>query len=116
MKLTPKTLETIYLMLCQCKPFSSWKLPCSEEINFQVTREVDAMGSYRYDPDSDDYVHYITISKEKNGFLETAIRTMAHELIHMKRYRTERWDRHDAVFRKCAHQIAKELGFDPLEL
>lgn len=114
MKLTPKTLESIYIMLCNCKPFSKWKLPTPEEINFMVTNETDAMGTYRYD-EEEDKIHIFTISKAKNSHLDTVIRTMAHEIIHMKRS-PNNWDKHDEVFRKYAHQIAVELGFDPLEL
>ena len=114
MKLTPKTLESIYIMLCNCKPFSGWNLPTPEEINFKVTNETDAMGTYLYD-DEEQKVHTLTISKAKNAHLDTIIRTMAHEIIHMKRS-PNNWHKHDATFRKYAHQIAAELGFDPLEL
>jgi hypothetical protein len=117
MKLTPKALEGIYLMLCQCKPFTGWTLPASEEIKFLVTNEIDAMGTYQYD-DDEDYVHTLTISKAKCGHLDTVIRTVAHEIIHMSRAGTvtDAWTKHDATFRRRAHLIATELGFDPLEL
>jgi hypothetical protein len=114
MKLTPKALENIYIMLCSIKPFSGWSMPTSAEVMFVVTNELDALGTYVFDDDKD--IHVITISKAKNGHLDTVIKTLAHEMIHLKRHKTKHWDKHDAVFRKYAHSVATELGFDPLEL
>jgi len=109
---TGKTLEAMYLMLCQMKPFNTWDLPNTAIINFIVTSEEDSYGTYVYDDD----IHIITISKAKCSHFETILKTLAHEMIHMKRYRTNAWDQHDAVFRRYAKSIADEFGFDPLEL
>jgi hypothetical protein len=94
------------------KPFKFWDLPNTAEINFIVNDEEDAYGSYVFDDD----VHIITISRAKCSHFETILKTLAHEMIHMKRYRTKSWDQHDAVFRRYAKSIADEFGFDPLEL
>jgi uncharacterized protein YjaZ len=107
-----KTLEAMYLMLCQMKPFKTWTLPNTAEINFVVTDEEDAYGSYVFDND----MHIITISKAKCSHFETILKTLAHEMIHMKRFKTINWDKHDAVFRKYATSIANEFGWDHLEL
>jgi hypothetical protein len=117
MQLTPKILESIYVMLYNCQPFSKWNLPLPEEIEFIVTDDIDTMGTYLYD-DGEKFAHVITISRARCGFLETVIRTMAHEMIHISRHNTvtEAWMKHDATFRRRAHSIGKELGFDPLEL
>ena len=109
---TPKTIEAMYLMLCQMKPFKSWNLPNTSEIDFVVTDDEDAYGTYVFDND----IHIITISKAKCSHFETILKTLAHEMIHMKRHRTKSWDQHDAVFRRYAKAIADEFGFDPLEL
>ena len=114
MKLTPAALESIYVMLCNMKPFSGWSLPSTAEIIFKVTNEEDSLGTYLFNDETE--MHEITISKAKNGHLDTVVKTLAHEVLHMKRYKTKHWDKHDAVFRKYAHQVATELGFDPLEL
>jgi len=114
MKLTASKLQAIYVMLTNLRPFDAWKLPHTNEILFQVTNELDAMGTYVFDDLQEK--HVLTISKAKNAHLETVIRTMAHEMIHMKRGKTKRWDKHDQVFRNHARRIALELGFDPLEL
>jgi hypothetical protein len=114
MKLTAGRLQAIYLMLIKLKPFDAWSMPPAEEIIFQVTSELDAMGTYVFDDLQEK--HIVTISKAKNAHLETVIRTMAHEMIHMKRGKTRGWNKHDRVFRNHARRIALELGFDPLEL
>ena len=112
--MTPNShsLEAMYLMLNQMKPFKTWDLPNTAYINFVVTDEEDAYGSYVFDDD----IHIITISKAKCSHFETILKTLAHEMIHCKRYKTRNWDKHDKVFRKYASQIADEFGFDPLEL
>jgi uncharacterized protein YjaZ len=107
-----KTLEAMYLMLCQMKPFKSWSLPNTAEINFVVTDEEDAYGTYVYDDD----IHIITISRAKCSHFETILKTLAHEMIHMKRYKNKAWDQHDVTFRRYAKAVADEFGFDPLEL
>jgi hypothetical protein len=109
---TSKTLEAMYILLCQMKPFNGWSLPNTAEINFVINSEDDCYGSYVYDDD----VHIITISKAKCAHFETILKTLAHEIVHMKRFKTKDWDKHDAVFRRYAKQIADEFGFDPLEL
>jgi hypothetical protein len=114
MKLTSKMLGSIYLMLRTFKPFCGWHLPEISSIEFKVTNEFDVMGTYIFCDLTDK--HQITISRARNGHLSTVIRTLAHEMIHLKRAKTSKWDKHDAVFRKLATQISNELGFDPLEL
>jgi nucleosome binding factor SPN SPT16 subunit len=109
---TSKTLEAMYLMLCQMKPFNTWDLPNTALINFVVTSEEDSYGTYVFDDD----IHIITISKAKCSHFETILKTLSHELIHLKRYKSKNWDKHDKIFRKYAAQIADEFGWDRLEL
>jgi len=109
---TSKTLEAMYIMLCQIKPFNHWEMPNTACIKFNVTSEEDAYGTYIFEDD----MHLITISKAKCSHFETILKTLAHEMIHMKRYRNKNWDKHDAVFRRYATAVADEFGFDPLEL
>ena len=117
MKLTPAILKNIYSMLYCCEPFSKWKLPLPEQVKFVVDSDPDVMGTYLYD-DGEKYEHIITISTARCGFLETIIRTMAHECIHMSFYRRRghKWAQHGKEFRARCHMVGKELGFDPLEL
>ena len=109
---TSKTLEAMYIMLCQIKPFNHWEMPNTACIKFNVTSEEDAYGTYIFDDD----MHLITISKAKCSHFETILKTLAHELIHCKRYKSRNWDKHDKIFRNYAAQIADEFGWDHLEL
>jgi hypothetical protein len=103
-------------MLLRCRPFSGWTtLPHPDEVRFVVEADPHAMGTYFHD-EGEKWEHIVTISKEKCGHLDTVIKTLAHEMIHMRRHKTTKWDQHDAIFRRYAKQIADELGFDPLEL
>ena len=117
MKLTPTILSNIYATLYCCEPFSKWKLPLPEEVKFIVDYDPETMGTYMYD-EGEKHEHTITISASRCGFLETVIKTIAHEMIHCSRSGTvsDAWLKHDATFRRRAHLIGKELGFDPLEL
>lgn len=117
MKLTPLILKEIYSALSVCEPFTRWKLPLPDEIEFQVINDTEVMGTYMYD-EGGDYAHTIQISAARCGFLDTVIRTMAHEMIHASRHDTvtDAWYKHDATFRRRAHKVGKELGIDPLEL
>jgi hypothetical protein len=114
MKLTSKVIEHMYIMLCNIEPFSRWKLPCPEEIKFTVTDDESSYGTYVYNDETE--MHEITISKAKNGWFETTLRTLCHEIIHMTRGKTSNYDKHDAYFKRKAKLIADELGFDALEL
>ena len=117
MKLTPTILRNIYAMLYCCEPFSKWKLPLPEEVKFIVDYDPETMGTYCYD-EGDEHEHTITISASRCGFLETVIKTIAHEMIHASRSGTvsDAWLKHDASFRRKAHQIGVSCGFDSLEL
>ena len=112
MKPTSKQLESIYCLLCQFKPFSKWNLPDTAHIVFSVTKTEDSYGTYCYD----DGVHLITISSAKCSHIDTIIKTLAHEMVHMKRYKSKDWDKHDNTFKKFTKQISDEFGFDPNEL
>lgn len=117
MKLTPAILKNIYCTLYCCEPFSKWKLPLPEQIKFVVNEDQDAMGTYLYD-DGEKWEHIITISSARCGWLETVIRTMAHEMIHMSFHRRKgnKWAQHGKEFRSRCFLVGKELGLDPLEL
>ncbi len=113
MNLTPQNLAHMYTMLKGLRPFNRWKLPPLEEIRFEVTNDVDSLGTYCFIED----IHVITISRAKNGHLDTIIKTLAHEIIHMCRGKHPyKYLVHDAYFLKRSQAVALEFGFDPLEL
>ena len=104
-------------MLVVCEPFDKWDMPLAAQIKFVVDHDPDTMATYLYD-DGGKHEHVITISAARNGWLETATRSMAHEMIHASRWNTSTaaWQKHDKTFRHRAKLVADALGFDPLEL
>ena len=115
MKLTPSILRNLYSAIYCMKPMDRWNMPLPEEINFIVDKDPQVMGSYMYD-DGEKYEHIITISSARCGHLDTVIRVLCHECIHMSRHKSHRWTHHDKEFRRRAKVISQELGFDALEL
>lgn len=116
MKLTSAIIKNLYSAVYCMKPFDKWNMPLPEEINFIVDKDPATMGTYLYD-DGGKFEHIITISEARCGSIDTVLKVLFHECIHMSRHKTQRWSHHDKEFRNRAHRIAKELGFvDPLEL
>jgi hypothetical protein len=115
MKLTPAILKNLYSAIYCMKPFDRWAMPLPEQINFIVDKDPNVMGTYLYD-DGEKWEHTITISAARCGHLDTVMRVLCHECIHMSRHKTSKWTHHDKEFRNRAHRISFELGFDPLEL
>jgi hypothetical protein len=92
-------------------------MPLPEEVLFEITHDVDALGTYLLDTE-EDYQHHITISSARCGHLMTILTTLSHECVHMSFYRQkgDKWMSHGVEFRRRCRMVAEELGFDPLEL
>jgi hypothetical protein len=110
-RITDDTIKAAYIMLSSMSPFKRWKLPPLKSITFKATDEKDAYGTYLPE-------HIITISRAKNGHLDTLLRTTAHEMCHMVRYMRGNgdWDAHDDVFAEMTATVAARMGWDPKEL
>jgi len=117
MKLSPEVIRHLYSSLCCCYPFTKWRLPLPEEIDFQIAHDPDVLGSYMYDT-SADYEHTITISSARCGHYYTMLTTLCHEVAHMSfhRQKGDKWAQHGKPMRTRCKMIAQELGLDPLEL
>jgi hypothetical protein len=111
MRLSSESCRVLYEALIQMPPMKAWKMPPSDMVQFQVIRDPKCYGEYEGGP------HIIRLSSVKIGHLDTAIKTMAHEMVHLKRFadKDKNWDRHDARFKELADQICKEFGFDAKE-
>ena len=117
MKLTAEVVQNLYASLCCCYPFTKWKMPLPEAVEFIVDPDPEIMGSYLLDTGGD-YEHTVTISSGRCGHYYTMITTLAHEMIHMSFHRQQgdKWTQHGKAFRTRCKMVASELGFDPLEL
>jgi hypothetical protein len=115
MKITPKILESIYLTLAKCEPFTKWDLPPSELCRFLIVDDHSVMATYEYD-ESLARPHIFCISKARCGWYDTIVRSMAHEMLHCSSHKSGKWNFHDATFKRRKTQVGLELGFDPKEL
>ena len=117
MKLTPAVLSNLYASLACCYPYTKWKMPLPEEVDFVVTADPEIMGTYLYDT-GEDFEHTITISSARCGHYYTCLTTLCHEAVHMSfhRQKGDRWLHHGKAFRDRCKLVATELGLDPLEL
>jgi hypothetical protein len=109
---TDDTIKAVYECLIQVPPFNGWKLPASSKVKFEVVHDPNLYGEYEPEP------HTIRISDAKNGHLDTVIRTVAHEIIHLKLFVDDKatWDKHGRSFLSLSKKVATTLGFDPKEL
>jgi hypothetical protein len=86
MKLTPAVLRNLYASLAVSYPYTRWKMPLPEEVDFIVTADSEIMGTYLLDS-GEDFEHTITVSSARCGHYYTVITTLCHEMIHMSFYR-----------------------------
>ena len=108
--ISKETMRYIYELLIQLQPMARWNLPPSEEVEFVPINDKTCYGEF-------EVPNVIKLSRAKIGHLDTAIKTMAHELVHYKRYlaKDEAWDKHDERFSEMAHKVSLVMGFDPKE-
>ena len=110
MTLTPEGCAALYDALRAHAPFSKWKLPESDAIEFHVIRDQKVFGTYHFGDD-----HAITVSESVIGHWSTLSETMAHEMIHLYQSLQNRQTKaeHNAEFRKLASEVCRTFGFDP---
>lgn len=108
--ISEQSMRSIYEMLIQMQPISRWRLPPSKEVEFAAVNDPLCYGEF-------EPPNVIRLSRKKIGHLDTAIKTMAHEIVHLKRYQAgdKAWDKHDERFDKMGLQISLLMGFDPKE-
>ena len=111
MRLTTDACRVMYECLIQLPPIKGWRLPPSQYVNFGIVRDSTMYGDYSPDP------HTIRLSSKKIAHLDTAMKTMAHEMVHLKLYKAKSpvWDKHGPEFEELAHAVANTMGWDHLE-
>lgn len=112
--LTPDMVAAVYECLRQFPPFSSWKLPPAEEVEFRVSNQPNSMGEYtRYARTVD---HIVIVSSLTIGHFATLASVVAHEMVHLKQAldgtEPSRAGGHNAEFRRLAKQVCKIHGWD----
>lgn len=112
LRLTPENLPAAYEYLRACEPFSAWKLPHADDLEFRVTRHKDRFGHFD-DKDGKKKFPDISISEVHVKTTATLMETMSHELIHLKDYLDGKPISHGVAFKRRAARVCKAHGFDP---
>ena len=116
--ITENNIANLYDTLIQFPVFDEYKLPPASKVDFVVVHDDTICG--QYEPPEAGEPHVITISTAKCGHLDTVLKTLCHEIIHMCVYlespKTERYTSHKGLFLKLQKRVAKMYGFDPKEL
>ena len=111
-------IANLYSALIEFPVFDEYKLPPASKVDFVIVHDDTMCG--QYEPPEAGEPHIITISTAKCGHLDTVIKTLCHEIIHMICYlespKTEKYVSHKGLFLKLQKRIANHLGYDPKEL
>lgn len=112
--LTPEMLDAAYSFLRVTQPFDSMPLPLPFMLKFEVIRSSEYMGWF-IPSDETHKDPRIQISDRCVGHTDTLLRVMAHEMIHVYQWYTNRDNRylHNADFKKKAKKVCEAHGWDP---
>jgi hypothetical protein len=109
--LTPLRLCAIYTCLKDFPPFNRWGLPDADSVEFRTTLRKDRHGDFTADTKE---AHRIMLSLPKHHHFDSAVKTMAHEMVHLSQEiaKTDSQTEHNADFMNRAKQVCKNFGFD----
>ena len=109
LRLTPERLAAAYDFLRAFPPFDRWRLPPGDEVRFHVAYVDNWYGHYSRLRRS----HRIDISAVTVGHGDTLLRTMAHEMVHVRQNLLNKSTVHNAEFRRLGGVICSRFGWDP---
>jgi hypothetical protein len=116
--ITENNIANLYSALIEFPVFDEYKLPPASKVDFVIVHDDSICGEYQ--PPESGEPHVITISTARCGHLDTVLKTLCHEIIHMCVYldspKTEKYTSHKGLFLKLQKRIANNLGYDPKEL
>jgi hypothetical protein len=113
MLITSDHIKAVYGMLAEMPPFNKWNLPDKHDVKFHAMKTNRWHADYLYDKG-----HRIRVSIGLVSHLETLVKDVAHEMIHLHLKHNKIHERrdHGVAFRIIATLVSKELGFDPSDL
>ena len=79
--ITENNIANLYSAIIEFPVFDEYKLPPASKVDFIVVNDPSMYG--QYEPPEQGEPHIITISTAKCGHLDTVIKTLCHEIIHM---------------------------------
>lgn len=104
MKLTVPLLRAAYTMLRETEPFSGWRLPHADEVEFEVGGTGRHFGDHTLLRSGK---HRIRVSEKMHDRLSGVLETLAHEICHMRQRRSEK--RRSAIHGKRFRQLADQV-------
>lgn len=112
MHLTPTILEAAYNYLRATPPFSKWKLPDSDAVEFRINLRPKEFGEIFWQADG---TPQISVSAVKCKTTKDLVETVAHEMVHYHQYIAAYRNSasHGPKFKALAAQVCKQHGFDP---
>lgn len=106
--LTPDLMAAAYDYLRTSRPFSAWRLPDADEVEFHVTRHKEILGDHAMHGGK----HVIRCSATNIGTTDMLMRIMAHEMIHAHCDRRGVRGEHGRDFQAAADKVCRFHGFD----
>ena len=115
MRVTPEILREAYRFFLYTPPFSRYKLPPADGVEFRSVCKSDRRGQFRSwgrEPN----IHYeIGVTDRFCEHLNIMLEIVAHEMVHLIidiHYPKERGE-HGVNFQRVAQKTAKYFGYDP---
>ncbi len=112
MRLTPDIMHATYEWLRAIPPIRRWRLPHADDVVFRVTRKRDEFGSVCICEGQWEF----DVSIMKVGHTETLLKTMLHEMAHMRTQMEGGGLGHGRMWQHNVASICRHHGFDPKEL
>ena len=111
--ITHEILSSVYDLLRLTPPFSRWKLPEADDIEFRATN-CDDQALHWVAVDGDKEQHVIQVSPKHHHTLQAVLASMGHEMVHVHEYNIgfRRKTHHGWKFKILADQVCKHHGFD----
>jgi len=109
--LTPDQLSAAYDFMRIMPPFSSYKIPPSDNVEFRIVNDRRLHGWHKMNANG---VHVLAMSRNGIGHTATLMHFLAHELIHLIQAERGTYTKaaHNAEFKKIAAKVCEIHGFD----
>lgn len=110
MHITVHMLRAGYELLRTTPPMRGWRLPPGDEVEFQAIPIKAHAADYRFV----DGTHVIRLNLRRHANLGSVLRTLAHEMCHMRQQIAAPRDvsHHGKYWKKCARQVCRAHGWD----
>jgi len=108
---TPVNVASAYEMLRDLHPFKRWKLPHADLVEFRtdMRKEVFAEHNYR---SRERKPPLIRLSLVNIDHLDTFLRSIAHEMVHLAQVVNGEREGHGDTFTRRAKTVCKHFGWD----